>query len=254
MGTRSSALALAQADSVAEPLRRLGRDVEIVPMKTEGDRLLGARLADVGGKGLFVREIEQALADGDDRRRRAQPQGSAGRAAGRAGAGCVPAARGRAGRAGHADRGRLRHAAGRRGPGNLEPSSPGVGPGPAGRTSRWSRSGATSIPACASSPRAPVMRSSWRPPGWPASAFGRRMPSPGARGVRAGGRAGDPRRRGAPRRSRDPAPGPGAGRPVHTGLRHRRARLPAPPGSLLHDADRRVRRARAARRDRPPAR
>jgi hydroxymethylbilane synthase len=64
VGTRSSALALAQADSVAEPLRRLGRDVEIVPMKTEGDRLLGARLADVGGKGLFVREIEQALADG----------------------------------------------------------------------------------------------------------------------------------------------------------------------------------------------
>ncbi len=64
VGTRSSALALAQADSVAEPLRRLGRDVEIVPMKTEGDRLLGARLADVGGKGLFVREIEQALVDG----------------------------------------------------------------------------------------------------------------------------------------------------------------------------------------------
>jgi hydroxymethylbilane synthase len=64
VGTRGSALALAQADSVAAPLRRLGRDVEIVPMKTEGDRLLGARLADVGGKGLFVREIEQALADG----------------------------------------------------------------------------------------------------------------------------------------------------------------------------------------------
>jgi hydroxymethylbilane synthase len=64
VGTRGSALALAQADSVAEPLRRLGRDVEIVPMKTEGDRLFGARLADVGGKGLFVREIEQALADG----------------------------------------------------------------------------------------------------------------------------------------------------------------------------------------------
>ncbi|MGH7312021.1 MAG: hydroxymethylbilane synthase [Candidatus Rokuibacteriota bacterium] len=64
VGTRGSALALAQADSVAEPLRRLGHDVEIVPMKTEGDRLFGARLADVGGKGLFVREIEQALADG----------------------------------------------------------------------------------------------------------------------------------------------------------------------------------------------
>lgn len=64
LGTRGSALALAQADSVAQGLRRLGRDVEIVPLKTEGDRLLGARLADVGGKGLFVREIEHALAEG----------------------------------------------------------------------------------------------------------------------------------------------------------------------------------------------
>src|SRR3989441_717598 len=41
---------------------RLG-EVELVPMKTEGDRLLG-RLADSGGKGLFVREIEEALAAG----------------------------------------------------------------------------------------------------------------------------------------------------------------------------------------------
>src|SRR5262245_33100912 len=64
LGTRGSALALAQADSVARGLRRLGRDVEIVPIKTEGDRLLSARLADVGGKGLFVREIEHALAEG----------------------------------------------------------------------------------------------------------------------------------------------------------------------------------------------
>jgi hydroxymethylbilane synthase len=45
-------------------VRRRGQDVEVVPMKTEGDRLFGARLADVGGKGLFVREIEQALVDG----------------------------------------------------------------------------------------------------------------------------------------------------------------------------------------------
>lgn len=63
LGTRGSALALAQADSVAAGLRRLGRHVEIVPIKTEGDRLFGARLADMGGKGLFVREIEQALMD-----------------------------------------------------------------------------------------------------------------------------------------------------------------------------------------------
>ena len=63
LGTRSSPLALAQARAVADDLRRVGADVELVPMKTEGDRLLG-RLADIGGKGLFVREIEEALAQG----------------------------------------------------------------------------------------------------------------------------------------------------------------------------------------------
>jgi len=64
LGTRGSALALAQATAVADALRRAGAEVALVPMKTDGDRLLGARLADVGGKGLFVREIEEALADG----------------------------------------------------------------------------------------------------------------------------------------------------------------------------------------------
>src|SRR5207244_3973017 len=58
IGTRGSALALAQARSVAAGL---GADAELVPMRTEGDRLAEARLAAVGGKGLFVREIEEAL-------------------------------------------------------------------------------------------------------------------------------------------------------------------------------------------------
>ena len=61
IGTRASALALAQATSVASALRAHGHDTEIVPMRTEGDRLAAARLAAVGGKGLFVREIEDAL-------------------------------------------------------------------------------------------------------------------------------------------------------------------------------------------------
>ena len=61
IGTRASALALAQATSVASALRAHGHDTEIVPMRTEGDRLAAARLAAVGGKGLFVREIENAL-------------------------------------------------------------------------------------------------------------------------------------------------------------------------------------------------
>ena len=61
LGTRTSALALAQATSVAAALRACGHLAELVPMRTEGDRLAAARLALIGGKGLFVREIEDAL-------------------------------------------------------------------------------------------------------------------------------------------------------------------------------------------------
>jgi hydroxymethylbilane synthase len=61
VGTRASALALAQAHAVGTALRGQGHEVEIVPMRTEGDRLAAARLAAIGGKGLFVREIEDAL-------------------------------------------------------------------------------------------------------------------------------------------------------------------------------------------------
>lgn len=64
IGTRGSLLALAQAHAVASALRDAGAEVEIVPMRTEGDRRAGARLADFGGKGLFVREIEEALLAG----------------------------------------------------------------------------------------------------------------------------------------------------------------------------------------------
>lgn len=64
LGTRGSALALAQAALVGDRLRARGEAVEIVPIRTEGDRLAQARLAALGGKGLFVREIEQALLEG----------------------------------------------------------------------------------------------------------------------------------------------------------------------------------------------
>jgi hydroxymethylbilane synthase len=64
LGTRTSPLALAQAEEVAAALRRQGVSVDVVSMKTEGDRLAAVRLAEVGGKGLFVREIEEALAAG----------------------------------------------------------------------------------------------------------------------------------------------------------------------------------------------
>ena len=61
LGTRGSALALAQARLIATRLEHTGCTVDIVPMHTEGDRRADARLTDVGGKGLFVREIEEAL-------------------------------------------------------------------------------------------------------------------------------------------------------------------------------------------------
>lgn len=66
IATRKSALALWQAEHVAARLRTLapGRAVVLVPMSTEGDRNLGLSLAAAGGKGLFVKELEQALLDG----------------------------------------------------------------------------------------------------------------------------------------------------------------------------------------------
>jgi hydroxymethylbilane synthase len=64
VGTRGSPLSLAQAALVAQGLRGRGAEVEMVPIRTEGDRLSEARLSERGGKGLFVREIEQALIAG----------------------------------------------------------------------------------------------------------------------------------------------------------------------------------------------
>ncbi len=61
IGTRGSPLALVQAQSVAAPLRALGAAVEIVPVRTEGDRRLEVQLAAIGGKGLFVREIVEEM-------------------------------------------------------------------------------------------------------------------------------------------------------------------------------------------------
>lgn len=66
IATRQSPLALWQARHVGALLsaRHPGLEVSLVEMTTEGDRFLGAPLSAVGGKGLFVKEIEQALLDG----------------------------------------------------------------------------------------------------------------------------------------------------------------------------------------------
>jgi hydroxymethylbilane synthase len=64
IGTRGSALALWQADHVKDRLATIGVRAELVVIKTKGDKILDVPLAQVGGKGLFVKEIEEALADG----------------------------------------------------------------------------------------------------------------------------------------------------------------------------------------------
>jgi hydroxymethylbilane synthase len=61
LGTRGSPLALAQTREVAGGLTSLGLAVEVIQIKTSGDRLAQAALGDFGGKALFVKEIEEAL-------------------------------------------------------------------------------------------------------------------------------------------------------------------------------------------------
>jgi len=65
LGTRGSQLALQQANAVAQQLHaRAGVACEVVVIRTSGDRLADAALAQVGGKRLFVKEIEDALLAG----------------------------------------------------------------------------------------------------------------------------------------------------------------------------------------------
>ena len=65
LGSRGSKLALWQAEFVQfEIERRTGRKVEITRIRTTGDMILDVPLARVGGKGLFVKEIEEALLSG----------------------------------------------------------------------------------------------------------------------------------------------------------------------------------------------
>ena len=65
IGTRASKLALWQSEFVAAELRKeyLNLEVELVKIQTTGDKILDAPLAKIGGKGLFTKEIEIALAE-----------------------------------------------------------------------------------------------------------------------------------------------------------------------------------------------
>ncbi|HHQ4581498.1 TPA: hydroxymethylbilane synthase, partial [Aeromonas hydrophila] len=66
IATRKSPLALWQANFVKDRLEALYPElqVELVPMSTQGDKILDTPLAKVGGKGLFVKELETAMLEG----------------------------------------------------------------------------------------------------------------------------------------------------------------------------------------------
>ena len=66
IGTRGSALALVQANWIKDKLSKQFPDltIELEIIQTKGDKILDVPLANVGGKGLFVKEIEEAVLDG----------------------------------------------------------------------------------------------------------------------------------------------------------------------------------------------
>lgn len=65
LGTRGSHLARTQAASVADALARLGHEATLVTIRTAGDRSTATSFGDIGPQGVFVREIEQALLNGN---------------------------------------------------------------------------------------------------------------------------------------------------------------------------------------------
>ncbi|MDR3749777.1 MAG: hydroxymethylbilane synthase [Acidobacteriota bacterium] len=64
IGSRGSQLALWQANHITALLRERGHEVDLEIIKTTGDKILDVALAKVGTKGMFTKEIEEALADG----------------------------------------------------------------------------------------------------------------------------------------------------------------------------------------------
>lgn len=64
IGTRKSKLAVWQAEYVANRLRAVGIDSELVLMETKGDKVLDVSIAKIGSKGVFTEELEEMLASG----------------------------------------------------------------------------------------------------------------------------------------------------------------------------------------------
>ena len=67
VGSRDSVLAIIQAQIVMSAVREINPaiELELVKIKTSGDKILHKNLDDIGGKGLFIKELEQALMDGN---------------------------------------------------------------------------------------------------------------------------------------------------------------------------------------------
>jgi hydroxymethylbilane synthase len=64
IGSRGSRLALTQAELAASRLRRAGVEIALVPITTAGDRDRSKPFGEIGSRGVFVKEIEEALLDG----------------------------------------------------------------------------------------------------------------------------------------------------------------------------------------------
>lgn len=66
IGSRDSALAVAQTQLVIQEIKRIYPEllIELVTMKTTGDKILSKNLNEIGGKGLFVKELDEALLSG----------------------------------------------------------------------------------------------------------------------------------------------------------------------------------------------
>ncbi len=65
IATRGSKLALWQAEWVKKRLENLGHEIELKIVTTTGDKILDKPLAEIGGKGLFIKEVEEALLKGE---------------------------------------------------------------------------------------------------------------------------------------------------------------------------------------------
>jgi hydroxymethylbilane synthase len=64
VGSRGSRLALIQAERAAQAVRRPGIEIALVPITTAGDRDLTRPFGEIGGRGVFVKELEEALLEG----------------------------------------------------------------------------------------------------------------------------------------------------------------------------------------------